>query len=147
MIYDDENDLYNDGDDGDEYEGFSVTDATGAEMDVSRPEKKKRKKESWDDGETVEASPIPENEQTVMIDEPNVAELSPGAPLTLVVSGETVSVFSGETKAGSLKPAFVKKLSETRKGLHAECTLFSVSAPVMVKLKFYSRARKNTLKI
>jgi hypothetical protein len=146
MIFDDENER-DDGDDGDEYEGFAVTDDTGAEMDVERKKTKREKAAVWDDGETVEASPIPKNEQTVLLDKPSVADLADGTALTLCIDGETAAVYFKKEKAGELKPAFVKKLLEERAGFFARCVLVSASAPVMVKLFFSTEPGEGTVKI
>jgi len=132
--------------DDDEFAGFAITDDTGKEF--LREDGKKKK--SYDDGddEPVEASPIPENEQTVLIDNAKVSELAEGGALTLVIGGEeSAALYAGDEKAGDLKPAFVKKLLENRKGWYARCFLFSVSAPVMVKIKFFEKFHKGSTKI
>ena len=148
-IYSDENNPYADEDDGDEFEGYTVTDEEGAEISRGEDEKKKKKKENWDDGETVEASPIPKDEQVAIIDNAKISGLDAGAVLQLVIKDEnSAAIYIDEKKkAGDLKPAFVKKLLETRKDLWAAVTLHSTSAPVMIKIKFYERKHKNSVKI
>ena len=145
--YDENNPFDADEEDEDEYAGYVITDESGRE--VEREDKKKKKK-SYDDGkdEPVEASPIPKDEQTVMIDNASVAGLSEGDALALkITGGESASVYAGKEKAGDLKPAFVKKLLESRKEWYAQCFLFSASAPVMVKIKFFQSPTDGAVKI
>ncbi|MCL2798086.1 MAG: hypothetical protein FWD58_08560 [Firmicutes bacterium] len=146
--YNDENNPYNDADedDEDEFAGYAITDEDGRE--VEREDKKKKK--SYDDTpeEPVEASPIPKDEQTVMIDNARVASLGKGDALTLKITGaESAEVHGGSEKAGDLKPAYVKKLLETREGWYARCFLHSASFPVMVKIKFFERPHKGAVKV
>ena len=131
--------------DEDEFSGYAITDDTGTEI---LREMKKKKKNVYEDDEVVEASVIPENEQTVMIDNPKLSGIKVGDMLTLVIKNEEAAfVYNEKKKVGELKPAFVKKLFESRKDWHAQCFLYSDSFPIMVKIKFSERARKNSIKI
>ena len=142
----DENNPYADDDGEDEFEGFTVTDDEGVAVEHTK-NKKKKKEESYDDGETVEASAIPENEQTAMFDNAKISGLGLGAPLILHIKSDAAAfLYSGAKKAGVLKPAFTQKLLTERKGRYAECFLYSADPP-MVKIKFYVRPRKNTVKV
>ena len=145
--YDDELNPYGDEeDDGDEFAGYAITDDTGREVE----REDKRKKRSYDEpaDEPVEASPIPKDEQTVMVDNARVSGMGEGDALTLIITGEESAELHAESeKVGSLKPAYVKKLLETRSGWYAQCFIFSASAPVMVKIKFFERHRKGAVKI
>ena len=135
--------------DEDEFSGYAITDDSGREVERG----KKKKKKSYDDqddskDEPVEASPIPENEQTVMIDNARVSRLNEGDALTLKITGEQSGEVHGESgKVGDLKPAYVRKLSENRKGWYAQCFLYSASAPAMVKIKFSEKPGKGAVKI
>ncbi|MCL2061486.1 MAG: hypothetical protein FWH03_02560 [Firmicutes bacterium] len=144
--FNDENNL-DDDIDGDEFEGFSLIDESGAEI-YSPPKKKKEKTESYDDGEIVEASAIPQDEQVVILDNASAEDLSAGVPLTMQIElPDTIELFADGKKAGELKPAFVQKLLSSRKGFWVQAFVHSVQPPVMVKLKFYQRSRKGAIKI
>ena len=134
-------------DDEDEFAGYAITDDAGRE--VEREDKKKKKityAEKYD--EPVEASPIPKDEQTVMIDNARLAGLSEGDALSLHITGcESAEVLGAGGKAGDLKPAYVKKLLESRGGWYAQCFLHSASAPVMVKIKFFEKPESGAVKI
>jgi hypothetical protein len=129
--------------DADEYEGYSLVDENGDEINGRKS--KKKKKESYDDGETVEASPIPLNEQLVIVDNPNISGLDTGARLTLrITDDKTGGVYHGEIKAGDFKSAFIDRLLWNREGSYCECILHSAAAPVMVKLIFYEEFKEGT---
>jgi len=148
----DENNLYIDEDENkpEEYEGYSVVSADEVHIDhtAEKEVKKNKKEESYDDGETVEASAIPEDEQTVMIDKPKVAGISVCDILQLsVVSESNISIYNGDKKIGELKPLYCQKLFATRKGQFVTCTFHSSEPLVMVKLKFFTKAAKGRVKI
>lgn len=84
--------------------------------------------------ETI-ATPIPENEQTVILSEPKVAGVRNEAKLELRFSPEGCCVFCGEKKIGCLKEAFVKKLLVERGGQKAEA-FFRSDIPPMVRIVF-----------
>ncbi|MCL2848373.1 MAG: hypothetical protein FWE13_06510 [Firmicutes bacterium] len=135
-----------------ESEGYSVVDAE--EVHIDRTElketvkEKEKKEENYDDGETVEASVIPEDEQTVLIDKPKVSGLSVGDSLTLKIESEkSILVQNGDKKVGELKPAYCQKLFATRKGQYMLASFHASTPLVMVKLKFFARPGKNRIKI
>ena len=80
------------------------------------------------------ASPIPENEQTVLLFEPSVAGVKDGTPLTLTFSGNACTV-SAKKKIGVLKEAFVKKLKAERGGMGVRA-YYKAATPPMVRLVF-----------
>ncbi len=122
-IYDEEN-LVND-EDEDEMAGYTVEDANSVfNIAVSDSEEE----------ETI-ATPIPQNEQTVILSEPSVGTLRDGAPLKLKFDGEACDVYSGSKKAGSLKPAYVKKLKSERGGQKAE-VFYKKDIPPMIRIVF-----------
>ena len=145
--YDENNRPDDDDSDEDEFAGYSITDDEGQEVER---EGKKKKKISYDDAsdEPVEASPIPENEQTVLIDNAHIFGLSEGDMLSLHITGEeSASVFLGAEKVGDLKSAFVKKLLVDRRGWHVRCFFHSAAVPVMVRLVYYRTQVKNAVRI
>ena len=134
-----------------ESEGYSVVDAEEVHIDrteLKETSKEKTKEENYDDGETVEASVIPEDEQTVLIDKPKVSGLSIGDSLALKIESEkSIFVQSGDKKVGELKPAYCQKLFTARKGQYVLCSLHSGAPLVMVKLRFFNKPGKNRVKI
>jgi len=147
-IYDENNqDLHDDTLDENEFEGFRVGCANEGDKGLEEEPTQPPKQEPEED-ETPEASVIPDNEQTVLIDNPSVSGLSIGAPLEIKIKKLTsISVYNGIKKVGDFKPAFCEKLLTTRKNQYAECFLHSKDSLVMVKIKYYPRARKNAVKI
>lgn len=121
-IYDEENLQFDDGDD--DFAGYTLVDENSI-FKMYSPEK---------DEETI-ASPIPENEQTVILAEAQTASLKDGALLTLQFDGESCDVFWEKKKVGSLKPAYIKKLKVERGGQCARVT-FKKDVPPMVRLTF-----------
>ena len=152
-IYDKNNEHIDaqDADNENEFEGYGVVEVDNNfnENEVESPNTKaKKEEENFDDGETVEASEIPQNEQTVLIDNPKVTGVAVGALLHLQIKSQnSISVLDGSKKVGELKPAYSEKLFNTRAGQHTECSLHSKDSLVMIKIKFYARARKNTVKL
>ena len=57
---------------------------------------------------TSEATPIPDNEQTVIICEPSVSRISDGDELSLVFDGDNCAIKNGVKKVGSLKRAILQ---------------------------------------
>ena len=136
-----------------QFEGYSVVDAEEVDVDrtveVEKSEKPKPKiEENYDDGESLEGSDIPQNEQTVIIDSPKISGLSIGDALEIsIVSEKEIKLTVDGKKVGTLKPAYVEKLLATRKNQYVECFLHAGAPLVMVKLSFYSKARKGSVKI
>jgi|GEM_PF-2048872 len=154
-IYD-ENNLEHDTDQetNNEFDGFSVLDMNDGEEVLQFKETsveaqpKKLKEENYDDGETVEASAIPDNEQTVMIDNANLSGLRLGDSVTLkIINATSIAVYAGEKKVGDFKPAFCQKLLETRVDTYVECSVYATAPFAMIKLKFFAHSCKNTVKI
>lgn len=123
-----ENIMVDDSDD-DEFEGFTIID----ENEAYRRKLMAAAAEEAEP-ETI-ATPVPENEQTVLVDNAKFALLQKGQPLSLVLSGDSGSVYNGETKAADLKPAYVKKLTAERGGQYVYVTLHEKNPP-MVRLQF-----------
>jgi len=152
-IYDENNhELDDDAQGENEFDGYSVmhVDDDGNETDVTGGDDLGNKPKSKNDAqeEVPEASTIPENEQTVMIDNASIAKVAVGTLLELKIkNANSMSVYDGTKKVGDLKAAFSQKLLETRKGQHVECFLHSKDSLVLIKLKYYVRARKNTIKL
>lgn len=80
------------------------------------------------------ATPLPENEQTVILFEPSVAGIKDGASLSLTFSGDTC-VVTAKKKIGILKEAFVKKLKAERGGQGVRA-FYKAATPPMVRLVF-----------
>lgn len=97
--------------------------------------------------ERPEASEIPKNEQTLLVDSPKMSLVLVGDPIDLVLGEETADLFVDGKKVGSLKPAFAVQLQQKRKGQYATCTLVSKTAPVMVKLEYSQTKTKNSILI
>ena len=123
-IYDEENVAYDDSDD--EMQGFEMIDSHSIFAGVAREK---------EELETI-ASPIPQNEQTVILAEPNVARLKDGDELTLEFSGEDCcDVKNGAKKVGSLKPAYVHKL-KTERGSQLAKVYYKAAVPAMIRIVF-----------
>ncbi len=129
--------------DEDEFGGYSIVDASGA--DIS--EIKKIYKKAVEEDEPTIATPIPENEQTVIIE--NVSFILPktGRQLSLKLSAAQGEVWDKKIKVGELKAAFVKKLYETRAGQFARVFMHSDVAPVMVRLVFTDKPEDGAVEI
>lgn len=83
--------------------------------------------------ETI-ATPIPENESTVIICNPQVAGVPDGKELT-VEFGDECRIYFGNKCIGTLKEAFVRKLKAERGGQNAK-VYYKKEAPPMVRLVF-----------
>ena len=118
-IYDEEN-LYDDILD-DDMSGYTVVDDNSI-FKLLAPEP---------DPETI-ASPIPENEQTVILCEPSVSCVADGQELGC-------DVFASGKRIGCFKSAYVKKLKNERGGQLASA-FYKNSVPPMIKLVFGSGA-------
>ena len=123
QIYDEENINLDDADD--EMSGYTVVEDNSIFNNLI-----------LQDEEQTIASPIPENEQTVILSDPDVIRLGDGAPLTLeFTDGDSCSVFSYTKKVGGLKSAYVKKLKTERGGQKASA-FFKQTAPPMIRIVF-----------
>lgn len=123
-IYDEENLSY-DGDEEEEFNGFTLNE----EHSIFNVAKAAREENT-----PVWASPIPENEQTVILFEPSVAGIKDGAEVTLAFSGDACAVMA-KKKIGILKEAFVKKLKAERGGTGVRA-YYKAATPPMVRLVF-----------
>ncbi len=121
-VYDEENMPYEDAEE--EFDGYTVVDDHSIfNVGVIAAVEPK----GW-------ASPLPENETTVILFEPNVRGVKDGDKLKLQFDGENCSVHK-TAKIGILKPAFVKKLIADRGGTPYEA-FYKASTPPMVRLVF-----------
>ena len=84
--------------------------------------------------ETI-ATPIPENEQTVILADPKTARLHDGDELTLLFVGDDCTVQSAGKSVGTLKQAYVKKLKAERGGQSAR-VYYKLTTPPMVRIVF-----------
>ena len=121
-IYDEENMPYDDGDD--DMAGYTFVEDNSI-FKLITPEV---------EPETI-ASPIPENESTVILDSPSVAGIADGAQLSLEFSENGCTVKSGARKIGALKPAYLAKLKQERAGQKAT-VFYKKTTPPMVRLVF-----------
>lgn len=120
-IYDEENMSLDD--DVDEMAGYTVLEGHSIfRLKTPQPEP-----------ETV-ASPIPQNEQTVILDRPDVARLKDGQELTLAFGQTCAVLYNGKT-VGGLKDAYVKKLCAERGGQCAK-VYYKHTVPPMVRIVF-----------
>lgn len=125
-IYDEENMPFDD--ENDDMSGFSVNEDNSIfRRFIPEPEP-----------ETI-ATPIPENELTVILSEANTALLRDGEELTLVFAAGGCDVCRGTKKVGSLKAAFVEKLRAARGGQLAQA-FYKKDVPPMVRIVFGSGA-------
>lgn len=122
-IYDEENFPYDDAED--DMSGYTVIDDHSIyKLLVSE-----------DEPETI-ATPIPENEQTVILSEPSTARLHDGDELELQFAAENgCNVCLHGKKVGSLKPAYIKKLKTERGGQNVR-VYYKSDVPPMIKLVF-----------
>lgn len=84
--------------------------------------------------ETI-ATPIPENEQTVILADAQTARLHDGDELTLLFVDDDCTVQAAGKKVGSLKQAYVKKLKAERGGQSAR-VYYKQTTPPMVRIVF-----------
>lgn len=121
-IYDEENTAFDD--DLDDMAGYTVNDEHSIfRKFVPEPEP-----------ETV-ATPIPQNEQTVILAEPNVSRLRDGQELALAFTEAGCNVLNADKKVGALKAAYVAKLRAERGGQCAR-VYYKQTAPPMVRIVF-----------
>lgn len=147
MIDDDylDEDFYNGKDESEEeneFSGFSIVDESG--LDIN--EIKKIVKDAEEDEPAI-ATPIPENEQIVIVDNAGLLIPDAGEKLDIKISKVAGSVFYKKMKVGDFKPAFLARLYETREGSFVKAFLHSNEAPVMVKLIFSSDNDNGAVKI
>lgn len=121
-IYDEENMPYDDNDD--DMAGYTLVDDNSI-FRIFTPEV---------EPETI-ASPIPQNESTVILDSPSVAGLADGQKLSLQFGENSCTVKSGTRKIGGLKPAYLAKLKSERGGQKAT-VFYKKTTPPMVRLVF-----------
>lgn len=122
-IYDEENINFDEADD--EMSGYTVIEENSIFQEMF-PEK---------DPETI-ATPIPENEQTVILCEPDVARLKDGDVLSLDFGADnSCNVLCGDKKIGYLKSAYVRKLKADR-GEQLASVFFKLAVPPMIRIKF-----------
>ncbi|MDE6397920.1 MAG: hypothetical protein K2L51_01215 [Clostridiales bacterium] len=121
-IYDEENTAFDD--DLDEMAGYTVNDEHSIfKKFAPEPET-----------QTV-ATPLPQNEQTVIMVEPNVARLRDGQELALAFTEEGCNVLCADKKVGGLKAAYASKLRAERGGQCAR-VYYKQTVPPMVRIVF-----------
>lgn len=113
-----------DEDDGDEFAGFTVDEGRSIFYSRVAPE----------DEETI-ATPIPQNEQTVILCDPKVAGVKDGDELDLKFDGDNCTVYFNSRAIGTLKPAYIRKLRAERGGQKAR-VYFKKTTPPMVRITF-----------
>ena len=123
-IYDEENPNL-DGEEEEEFSGYTMIE----EHSIFNVAKAAR-----EENEPGWASPIPQNEQTVILFEASVAGVKDGAPVTLSFCGNACTV-TAKKKIGVFKEAFVKKLRTERGGTGVRA-YFKADTPPMVRLVF-----------
>lgn len=111
--------------DEDEFSGFQLTDTIAVEREVS-----------LEDEPTV-ASPIPENEMTVIIDSP-LKGLQQGDIVSVIIDKENMTggILKDGVRAGNFKKPLVEKLIRERGASVREAFVYSVGDFYMVKLLF-----------
>ena len=123
QIYDEENIMFDEEDD--DMAGYTLEDTHSIFTKIVAPEEE----------ETV-ASPIPQNEQTVILCDPSVARLHEGDVLSLLFKDEDgCDVMYKEKKIGGLKPAYVVKLKAEHGGDKAT-VYFKLPTPPMIRIVF-----------
>lgn len=126
-IYDEENMPY-DGEE-EEFDGYTLIDDHSIfnVQEVVQEAVREEVPEEW-------MTPLPENEQTVLLCAPSVAGVKDGAALTLAFKGDGC-VVSAKKKIGTFKEAFVKKLKAERGGQSVRA-FYKAATPPMVRLMF-----------
>lgn len=128
--YEDDNTLLeDDGGESEEFSGYTVYD----DDEIYR--RKILAAAVLQEEEETIASPIPQNEQKVIVDNAIFFGLTEGTDLDLVLSATGGYVEFNGKKVGDLKPAFVAKLKETRDKSYVKTSLYTIDPP-MVKLEF-----------
>lgn len=112
--------------DEDEFDGFSIDNTHSVFYS--------HVKQQLEEEETI-ATPIPQNEQTVILCDPNAAGVKDGELLALKFDGDNCAVYSGARKIGTLKSAYVQKLKTERGGQKAN-VYFKKTTPPMVRIVF-----------
>lgn len=123
-LYDEEN--YTMDEDDDEFSGYSIDDEVSIYKTIAA---------ATEPEQETEATPIPQNEQTVILFEAQTAGLSDGKELKLHFSGNECTVYFGSKKVGILKSAYVIKLKAERGGQKVKA-YYKADVPPMVRLVF-----------
>lgn len=120
-IYDEENVPYED--EEDDMTGYTLNEENSIfKKFIPEPEP-----------ETI-ASPIPQNEQTVILADPHTAGLKDGQELSIVFD-ETCRILDGTRTVGTLKAAYAAKLCAARGGQKTR-VYYKAATPPMVRLVF-----------
>lgn len=122
-IYDEEN--YEYADDDDDMAGYSlINEHSIFKTPLTEP-----------DPETI-ASPIPENEQTVLLCDPKTTLVPDGAALTFTFGeNDTCAVLYSGKQIGTLKPAFVQKFKAERAAA-PYTVFFKKTVPPMIRIVY-----------
>ena len=125
-IYDEENDAPYEEDDDFGLAGYDIDDQVSIFKTIS---------DAIEREQMPEATPIPENEQTVILFEAQTAGLADGKEVSLKFDGDNCAVTCGNRKIGVFKPAYVVKLKAERGGQKVKA-YFKADTPPMVRLVF-----------
>ena len=125
-IYDEENDMLDDDEDDFGRAGYDIDEQESVYNIISK---------AIANEEMPEATPIPENEQTVILFEAQTAGLIDGKELTLEFDGNNCTVKCGNRSVGVFKSAYVIKLKAERSGQKVKA-YFKADTPPMVRLIF-----------
>ena len=125
-IYDEENDEFDDEEDDFGRAGYDIDEQESVFRIISN---------AIANEQMPEATPIPQNEQTVILFEAQTAGVTDGKEVTLEFSGDNCSVKCGNRKIGVLKSAYVVKLKAERGGQKVKA-YFKQDTPPMVRLVF-----------
>lgn len=123
-IYDEENDAMDE--EEDEFAGYDIDDRVSIFKTIS---------EVIENEQETEATPLPKNEQTVILFEAQTAGMTDGKEVTLEFDGDDCAVKCGGKKIGVFKSAFVVKLKAERSGQKVKA-YYKAEVPPMVRLVF-----------
>ena len=125
-IYDEENDEFDEEDDDFGRAGYDIDEQESVFKILS---------DAIANEQMPEATPIPENEQTVILFEAQTAGLADGKEVSLKFDGDNCAVTCGNRKIGVFKSAYVVKLKAERSGQKVKA-YFKQDTPPMVRLVF-----------
>ena len=125
-IYDEENDDFDEEDDDFGRAGYDIDEQESVFKIISAAIEREQ---------MPDATPIPQNEQTVILFEPQTAGVADGKEVSLKFDGDNCAVMSGNRKIGVFKSAYVTKLKAERSGQKVKA-YFKQDVPPMIKLIF-----------
>ena len=116
----DENYSLDDGDD--EFAGYTVVDENSIYKKFAAEEEEQ---------ETI-ATPIPQNEQTVLLNEPHTGGLKDGVPLEMKFTEDNCILSFNGKQIGVFRPAYIKKLKIEREGQKISAFYKAVEPPMVL---------------